>query len=138
MITDFYLATIGDAAAIVSGSTSYRPVWNTENADNAVLADLWAAMEPTADVDSLRGIDCIVASDPGGSVVLEMPARFIEQLVGLTEADIELVAEGWAIGDEMVHMGVTGPDLLQPLNEIRAIALQSHEAGVAVLLLLIP
>jgi hypothetical protein len=134
MITDFYVGTVGDAKDIISGETSLRPALSTGNADNSVLAELWAALDPEADVSSLAGEGCIVASGDGGPWVFELPKVLVAKLADLSDAAVPQVCNAWARGAEMSYHGVTGPDLAKPLGDLRDVARQVDAASNSMLL----
>jgi len=134
MLTDFYVGRLSDAEEIVSGASSLRPRLSIRNADNAVLADLWAAIDPGADVAPLQGDACIVASRSEGPWVLALPAGLVDGLAAVTEGAIPAICERWCAGEEMAFHNVPEDVMRRPLVDLIEVASEAKNADHALLL----
>ena len=133
MITDFYVADAAAGRELLAGA-GLKPTLSTNNADNAVLAELWTALDPAADAASLAGEAFLVASEAGGPWVFELPKALVASLTQLEDHNAERVCDAWAQGEEMRYHGVSGADLTGPLDDLRAVASKALGEGNAVFL----
>ena len=136
MITNLYVGSVGEASAVLDGTSKLRPDFAANGLDNSVLAELWAAIDPDAPVDQLQGEGCIVAFNTNGPWVFELPADFVAALAAAPSAQDSEVCSAWADGYEMRHLGVGAGDLGEPLAQIKAVAEKAMAGGQSVLLLM--
>lgn len=134
MITDFYVADVAVSNELLAAGSSLKPALSTSNADNAVLAELWIALDPNADAASLAGEACIAASVNGGPWVFELPKALVADLAQLEDCSVGRVCDAWAQGEDMRYHGGSGADLAGPLDDLRVVASKAVESGKSVLL----
>ena len=133
MLTDFFVADAADAERLASFEVADRPALSTNNADNAVLADLLEALGQSDEAGALRGEGYLVFSSDS-ACVFRLPDEFTRALTSLPEHDIAAVCARWAAGQEMSYARVSPADLEAPLLSLQRLAQESNATAKPVLL----
>lgn len=122
MLTDFFLGSAEDAVAL-STDVARTPNHRANNADNSVLAALWKAVDQNADASRLAGEEFLVAmGSPEGPWIFAIPDELVIRLDELTEDSFSETADRWARSEELSYHRVSGPDLIEFLKTMKALA----------------
>lgn len=126
MLTDFFLGA-ADGGVILAMDMALTPNYRTNNADNSVLAALWKAVDQNADASRLVGEEFLVAmGSPEGPWVFAIPDEFVIRLDELTVDGFSEVADRWAQSAALSYHRVSGPDLIEPLKAMKALASEAR------------
>jgi hypothetical protein len=138
MLTDLVVASPEEAAA-VSASANRRSAWpcfESKGLDNATLAALWSAIDPSTDAKALEGDACVVFSGPGreGPWVFELPGDFTRTLAALPRDSFLPVADRWVKSPELSHARLSGSSVVPVVEALSAIAAVAAQKNKALLL----
>lgn len=134
MITDFFIAALDDAMVIASDDRR-TPDYSTRNADNAVLAGLWSALDASSDAAGLAGEAYLVAMGSAeGPWVFDLPDDMTARLSALAERDMLATADRWARSEALSYHQLTGADMLASLVVMKELAGKARSADLRLLL----
>ena len=134
MLTDFFVASSGDAQAICENASRHStwPSFESNGLDNSVLAALWSAIDSSIDSSSLEGEMYLnFAAGKDGPWVFNFPTTFVESLATLPNESLLPVAERWVKQPEMAHAGWPGAAVvpaIKALKNVASIAVQKQQA----------
>jgi hypothetical protein len=134
MLTNFVVANPNEAEAVSSSvnCSSNWPCFEANGLDNAVLAALWSALDPSADASSLEGeAHLIYMKDKDGPWVFNIPTPLVTALGALSPASFLSIAEQWVKSPELAHAGMQGSDVvpaIEALSSIASTAVKQHKS----------
>ncbi len=138
LLTDFVIASPSEAAAICAAEGEHAERWpcvQLKRVDTVKLSTLAAELGVGQVAAALEGDDQLVFSrSEEGPWVFHLPESLTAALAALPPEEVAGVAERWGKHEELVLDGWEPADVVEVVEQLRALAARARDGGKQLLL----